>query len=123
MYLRLRTLNIFFGIVMLFAMLPFGLSAVCCGLFAASVINFCINAHVAGREIGFGLTKQIRIVTPIILNSTVMGIIIYALQYIIDGSWNQTIIGFALGIITYIGLSIAFQTRTCELLIKFIRKK
>lgn len=121
-YLKLQIFNIVCGLGLLFALLPFGLSAVCCGLFLSCCISFTVNSVVAGRHISFGFFRQVKAVFPILVNSAVMAIIIYALQYIIQGSWLQISLGALIGLVVYAGLSIAFQTSTCRLFLRILRK-
>lgn len=121
--LKLQSVNVVCGILFLFAMLPFGLSAVCCGLIATSTICFVVNSHVAGRHIGLGFARQFKIIIPLLVNSCIMAIIVYGVQSIIVGDWLKVIVGLIVGILTYVALSVAFQTRTCVLVFKVFRNK
>lgn len=122
-YLRLRAFSVICGGVFLFGMLPFGLSAVCCGLFAGSVITFAVNATVAGASIGLGLSRQVKAVSPAIVSSVVMAAVVYGVQSILVGEWLRVTVGILTGLLTYTGLSVVFQTGTCSLVARLLRKK
>lgn len=122
-YLRLQTFNVVCGLVLLVAMLPFGLSAVCCGLFANSVICFAVNAHFAGSKIGLGIISQVKAIMPSLANAAITGIVVYGVQSILVGEWLRVLVGILVGLLSYIGLSVVFLTGTCELVVDLLRNK
>lgn len=122
-YLRLKIMSLLLGIAAFVVFLPFGLSAVCCGYFAASGLTYLIVAHISGRKIGVSLMQQIRVLIPIIANSMIMGVAMYAFQYIIPDPWTQIILCSIIGVAIYTILSVAFMTDTCKLLVSTIRRK
>ena len=121
-YLRLQLFNILCGLALLAAMLPLGLSAVCCGLFAASLAGYTAGATAGGGRIGLGFYRQVRAVFPILLNSAVMAGIMYALRFIIHGEWAQIALGSLIGLTVYTGLSVAFQTDTCRMILRLVHR-
>jgi len=120
--LRLRAFSVVCGVSFLFGMLPFGLSAVCCGLFASSVISYAVNARVAGATIGLGLFKQARTISPVIAISAIMAVVIHGVQSILVEDWMRVSVGIAIGLLSYTGLSAVFQTDTCRLVANLVRK-
>lgn len=122
-YLRLQTFNVVCGLVLLAAMLPFGLSAVCCGLFANSVICFAVNARFAGSKIGLGIISQVKAILPSLANAAITGIVVYGVQSILVGEWLRVSVGILVGLLSYIGLSVVFLTGTCELVVDLLRNK
>lgn len=121
--LKLQLFNVLCGVIFLFAMLPFGLSAVCCGLLATAAICFMVNSHVAGRGMDFGFFNQLKTILPILVNSAIMAIVIYGVQSIIEGEWLKVAVGGVAGLFTYVGISVVFQTRTCTLVVNVFRNK
>ncbi len=121
-YLKLQTFNVICGLGLLLGSLPYGLSAVCCGLFVASAASFLLNATVAGSTIGLGLWRQLKTISPILLLSLIIGIVVYGVAYIIEGEWLRVIVGILVGLLSYIGLAVVFQTSTCELVVSLLRK-
>ena len=122
-YLKLQTFSVVSGLVILFVMLPFGLSAVCCGLFANSVIGYVANSRVAGAKINLGFIRQVKSILPILINAVIMGIVVYGVQTILFGEWLRVGVGILVGLLSYIGLSVVFQTSTCELVVELLRNK
>lgn len=122
-YLKLQTFSVVSGLVILFVMLPFGLSAVCCGLFANSAIGYMVNSRVAGAKINLGFIRQVKSILPILINATIMGIVVYGVQTILFGEWLRVGVGILVGLLSYIGLSVVFQTSTCELVVELLRNK
>lgn len=122
-YLKLQTFSVVSGLVILFVMLPFGLSAVCCGLFANSAIGYMVNSRVAGAKINLGFIRQVKSILPILINATIMGIVVYGVQTILLGEWLRVGVGILVGLLSYIGLSVVFQTSTCELVVELLRNK
>lgn len=121
--LKLQIFNVACGVIFLFAMLPFGLSAVCCGLLATAAICFMVNSQVAGRGMDFGFFNQLKTILPILVNSTIMAIVIYGVQSIVEGEWLKVAVGGVAGLFTYMGISVVFQTRTCMLVVNVLRNK
>lgn len=122
-YLKLQTFSVVSGLVILFVMLPFGLSAVCCGLFANSAIGYMLNSRVAGAKINLGFLRQVKSILPILINAAIMGIVVYGVQTILFGEWLRVGVGILVGLLSYIGLSVVFQTSICELVVELLRKK
>lgn len=122
-YLKLQTFSVVSGLVILFVMLPFGLSAVCCGLFANSAIGYMVNSRIAGAKINLGFLRQVKSILPILINAAIMGIVVYGVQTILFGEWLRVGVGILVGLLSYIGLSVVFQTSTCELVVELLRKK
>lgn len=122
-YLKLQTFSVVSGLVILFVMLPFGLSAVCCGLFANSAIGYMVNSRVAGAKINLGFLRQVKSILPILINAAIMGIVVYGVQTILFGEWLRVGVGILVGLLSYIGLSVVFQTSICELVVELLRKK
>lgn len=121
--LKLQSFNVACGIFCLFILLPFGLSAVCCGLFVTSAISFILNSHIAGGEIGFGLFRQMGTILPTIVNSLIMAALVYGVQSLLIGEWLRVAVGILVGLLSYIGLAVLFQTETCNLVINMLRNK
>ena len=123
-YLRLQAFGVVIGLLSLVALIPFGLSEVCCGLALSAGITYCACAIVAGREINLGLWTQLRAILPILLNAAIMAVVIYLLIIIIQGGvWLQIFLSALIGILVYAGLSVAFQTTTINLIGRLLRRR
>lgn len=117
LYFCLQLMNAVIGVSTLAILLPFGLSIVCVGLVASSVISYVINAHKAGNCLKLGLRKQLRAILPILANAVIMASLMFAVQFLCNGVWEQIVTGLLTGLITYVGLSLIFQTRLCKTLL------
>lgn len=122
-YLRLQLVGVITGLVALVALIPFGLSAVCCGMALTAGITYCVSASVAGGKVGLSLWTQLRTVFPILLNAAIMAAVIYCLLFIIQGEWLQICLSALIGLIVYAGLSVAFQTSTVNLIVRLLRRR
>lgn len=122
-YLKLKAINILIGLGFLIILLPFGLSAVCIGMAAGGFISFAINAYVSGEDIELGFIRQLKLILPTFISAAVMGATVYGVQFLVRGEWFQLCLGIATGILTYGGLSMAFQTDLCNVILKLRRKR
>lgn len=113
-YLKLQISNVVIGIIILCCTIPFGLSAVCIGLVASVSLSYIINASLCGGSIGLGLRSQLKAISPIVINATIMALIVYSLQFLITEAWIQIMLGLITGVIVYGGLSLVFQTSLCK---------
>lgn len=113
LYLKLQIVNIVIGLSLLAVTIPFGLSAVCMGLLASAALSFIINASMAGRRINLGLLKQCRLILPTLIMATLMATAVFSVQLVAVGEWIQVVLGITIGLLTYGGLSMIFQTRVC----------
>lgn len=123
-YLRLQLAGKTIGIIMLVATLPFGLSAVCCGLVVTAAASLLIAVIGAGRVIGLGLATQLKAVMPSLAFAAAMYAAIAALLWILptDDNAVKTLLGITTGILVYLGLALAFRSRDLRDLIALILK-
>ncbi len=123
-YLRLQLAGKTIGIIMLVATLPFGLSAVCCGLVVTAAASLLIAVIGAGRVIGLGLATQFKAVMPSLAFAAAMYAAITALLWILptDDNAVKTLLGITAGILVYLGLALAFRSRDLRDLIALILK-
>lgn len=119
-YLKLMSLNILFGIIIFAIMVSFGLSAVCIGMTLCSAINFAVNAHIAGNNIGLGLKQQLKLILPTLLIAIVMCFSVYEVQLLFDEYWIKIGLGIVTGVFTYGGLSIIFRYDLCSNIFKLL---
>lgn len=123
-YLRLQLASKSVGILMLIVMLPFGLSAVCCGLVVTAAVSLLIAIIGGGRRIGLGLMVQAKSVLPSLLFSAAMYGAILLLLYVLPSEDNavRVVLGIVAGILVYLGLALAFRSRDLRDLIALILK-
>ncbi len=123
-YLRLQLVAKGIGILSLAVMIPFGLSAVCCGLVVTAVVGLIIAIMGAGRRIGLGLRTQFQAVLPSLLFSAAMYGAIAGLLWVLptDDNAVRVLLGVIAGIIVYFGLALAFRSRDLRDLVSLVLK-
>lgn len=122
-YLRLQLVFLCVSMAMLGLTIGHGLSAVCCGLFVATSINYWMSTRYGGRMVGIPFLDQVKMIFPILLNAFAMAVVMYFMQFLIDGHWLQIIFCSLIGIVVYLVLSVAFQTNTCRLALQSLTGK
>ena len=123
-YLRLQLASKSVGILMLIVMLPFGLSAICCGLVVTAIVSLLIAIIGGGRRIGLGLMVQAKAVLPSLLFSATMYGAILLLLHVLPSEDNavRVVLGIIAGILVYLGLALAFRSRDLRDLVALILK-
>lgn len=123
-YLRLQLICKAFGIIMLIVMLPFGLSAVCCGLVVTAAVSLTIAIVGAGRKVGLGLLVQAKAVLPSLLLSAAMYAAIALLLWLLPSEDNavKALLGITSGILVYLGFALAFRSRDLRDLVALLLK-
>lgn len=123
-YLRLQLVAKGIGILSLAVVIPFGLSAVCCGLVVTAVVGLIIAIMGAGRRIGLGLRTQFKAVLPSLLFSAAMYGAIAGLLWVLptDDNAVRVLLGVIAGILVYFGLALAFRSRDLRDLVSLVLK-
>ncbi|MCM1070750.1 MAG: lipopolysaccharide biosynthesis protein [[Clostridium] fimetarium] len=123
-YLRLQLAAKGVGLLSLAALIPFGLSAVCCGLVVTAVVGLVIAIIGGGRRIGLGLRTQFKAVLPSLLFSAAMYGAIVGLLWILptDDNAVRVLLGVIAGILVYFGLALAFRSRDLRDLVSLVLK-
>jgi len=110
-YLKLQVWSKTIGVASLCALIPAGLTAVCCGLCVTAGISLLLNMRLGGRSIGLGIIKQCRALLPtILMTATMYGTVTLCIRMFPD-IFTQLIVGCVIGLVTYIGLALIFQSR------------
>ena len=96
--------TIAFSIV--FLTIPFGIIWMMVGKSCYDFIAFSINCHYTGKILGYGWKKQIKEILPIILKSLIMGAIVFAATFALEGWWAKVLIGVPCGMVVYFIIAI-----------------
>ncbi len=123
LFLRLEIYKKILGVVMLCITLPLGIMAMCIGRVMISLIALALNTYYTGRLLDLGFWKQMRDLLPTLLNSLLMGILIYIVQGCLSGSLLQLSVGFILGVIYYVVSNYFLQTTEWKEFILIIKRK
>lgn len=109
LFLRLEIIKKVIVTMVMIVTLQIGVLAMCWGMIFTSLFSLIINTHYTSQLIHVGFVRQMRDLTPILLASAVMGIIVYGLTIIISNLYIQLLVGIIVGIITYFGISKVFK--------------
>ena len=69
-------------------------------------IAFSINCHYTGKILGYGWKKQMKEILPIILKSLIMGAVVFAATFSLEGWWAKILIGVPCGMVVYFVIAI-----------------
>ena len=89
------------GIFLLVVAIPFGIIWMMVGKAAYSVIVYSMNCYYTNKLFDYGFIKQIKVLIPIILNSLLMGAVVFFSVYFLQSNVLKLILGIPLGIFTY----------------------
>lgn len=113
LFLRLEVIKKAIITVAIFICVPFGVMGICVGSVCTSLICLAINTYYTGKLIHVGFFRQMMDMTPTLLASFTMGVIIYFSVMPFNSDIMKLAIGIPLGVIIY--LSIAKVCRMPEL--------
>lgn len=103
LFLRLEIIKKIVGVCIMCITIPLGITAMCIGMVASSLISLFINTYYTGKLINIGCLKQMRDLTPIFINSLIMGGIVYFSIQISDNDILQLSLSIIVGVLSYIG--------------------
>ena len=104
----------------------FGIMSICIGSIFAALVSMFANSYFTGKEIQFGIVKQLKEMLPSMFYSSLMGLIIYISTIFISSMLLKVLIGIFIGVVSYLLISIVtksqdlkyLQTLVCEKLKK-----
>lgn len=80
--LKLEVYKRSFGLLTIFASIPFGVTGMCVGFIGFYVYCFCMNTFFISKTLHFSFFSQIKDLLPILVNSIVMGVLVWAITCI-----------------------------------------
>lgn len=99
------------GLALLFLSIPWGIMWMMIGKAAYSIIVYSMNCYYTKKILSYGLTKQLKVLNPYLMQSLIMGAVVYVAMYYIEGDVSKIAVGIPLGIIIYICESIVFKNK------------
>ena len=103
LFLRIEIIKKIVGVCIMCITIPFGITAMCLGMVASSLISLFINTYYTGKLIDIGYLKQMRGLLPILFNSLLMGSMVYLFIQLFNNDFVKLIVGVFIGAISYIG--------------------
>ncbi len=122
LFLRLEVIKKLFGVLVLLIAVPLGVLALCVGIVVTSVVSLFINTHYTGKILDLGVIKQIKDITPAFLNSLLMGIVIFCVQFLFEDDLLRLLLGIILGPILYGMVALVVTPTDVRYFIRFLSK-
>lgn len=113
-------------IITLIITIPLGVKVIIIGHVITTFISFFINAYMPGKLFGYGALAQLKDMTPVLITTTVMAIIVFSTVFFIENLFLKLIIGGITGIGVYGLVSYLLKIEEVEevkLLLIEIRRK
>ncbi len=122
LFLRLEIIKKIVGVCIMCITIPLGITAMCVGMVASSLISLFINTYYTGKLINIGYLKQMKDVFPILIVSLIMGIVVYVTILFFTSDFTKLIIGIPLGMFIYIVGTYLLAHEELSELVKIIKK-
>lgn len=122
LFLRLEIVKKILSVCIIFISVPLGIIYMCYGRVVTSVLCLFINTYYTGKLIQVGFMKQMQDLTPTLLYSLSMGLLIwFGIQWI-PNMVLQIIIGILVGVIYYIGIAKLTKSADLEYVIILLKE-
>lgn len=123
LFLRLEIYKKILGVATLCVTIPMGITAMCVGRVFTSWVALAMNTHYTGKLIHLGFFQQMKDYIPTLLNSFVMGAIVYGVTLVISSSGLQLLAGVIVGATYYILSNYLLKTMEWNELISIVKRK
>lgn len=107
--LKLEIVKKSIAIAILFAMMPFGIIAICWGQFLYNLIATVLNTRYTNMLIGLPFKAQMRDFMPYLGCALFMGCAVVGITFVIPSYGWQLVVGIPLGILSYISAVYIFM--------------
>ena len=108
LFLRLEVIKKIVGVCIMCITIPLGITAMCIGMVASSLIALFINTFYTGKLIDIGYLKQMRDLLPIFINSLLMGGVVFITIQFIMNDFFKLMVGGIIGGLYYLLSSYIF---------------
>lgn len=109
LFLRLEIIKKIIITVAIFICVPFGIMGICIGAVCTSIINLAINTHYTGKLINVGFLRQMIDLTPTLLASLAMGVVVYLATMPLSSEWLKLVVGIPVGMVFYLAVAWLFR--------------
>lgn len=123
LFLQLEIYKKILGVVTLCVTIPMGITAMCIGRVFTSWIALTINTHYTGKLIHLGFFQQLKDYIPTLINSFIMGTIVYMVTLVIPSSGMQLLAGIIVGATYYILSNALLKTMEWKEFILIAKRK
>lgn len=109
LFLRLEIIKKVLITAVVFVCVPFGIIGICCGSVFTSLACLAINTYYTGKLIHVGFLRQMIDMTPTLIASLAMGVVVYLAVMPFDSDVVKLAVGIPLGVILYLGIAKVFK--------------
>ena len=125
--LKLELIKKPIAFLILFASIPFGIWWMCLGRAFYSFFAFVVNCYYTNKIMDYGLIKQLKMLMPIFIYSTIMFALMYLTSSLDVNVYWKLIVGIVVGVLSYLLMAIALKDESlqdlCDILLKKFQKK
>lgn len=121
-FLRLEIIKKILGIIVLCVSIYFGIYAIAMGTLISGIISTFINAYPNVKLLKYSCLEQWKDISPSLILSLIMGIIIYSIKYLCLTSWLTLILQIVVGGIIYVSMAKIFKLECYVYLIKTFKE-
>lgn len=121
--LKLELIKKTIAFAILIVSIPFGIKWMIIGKACYEFIAFVFNCYYTGKILNYGFLKQINQILPIAFRSLLMGIVVYFSIKLIEINIIKILLGFIVGIITYLFLGFIMHDKMLYFLIRELKKR
>lgn len=112
------------AVTILFASIMGGLSIMCVGLILYSIADIFIVTRFTKRLLpNVTFLKEMKVLLPILIQSVVMGLIVYCLKFVIHSDALLLSVGLITGIMVYVLLSVILKNQEFKYLYSQLKRK
>ena len=122
-FLKLEIYKKIMGVSILCVTIPMGLVAMCYGKIVGGVIGMAINTYYTNKLIGYGFWKQMKDLFPILIQSLIMGILVFFVVNHLSSLGAQLFFGIVVGALYYIVSSYFLKFKELQDIIEIISRK
>lgn len=123
LFLRLEIYKKFLGLGILCATIPMGLMVMCVGKVFSSLICLALNTYYTGKLIHLGFFSQMKDLLPTLLNSLIMGGLVYISTLLLSAPCWRLMAGMLVGIGYYLISNILLGSTEWKELLLIIKRK
>ena len=122
-FLRLEIYKKILGVAVLCVTIPLGLVAMCYGRLFSSVFCLTLNTYYTNKLIGYGFWKQMKDLLPILIQSFIMGGIVFLVVKHLSSLGAQLLFGIIVGALYYILSSYFLKFKELQDIIDIVSRK
>lgn len=121
-FLKLEVVKKVVGLIILGVSLPFGVYALAFSSIISGIISSFINAYPNKRLLDYSYQEQIKDIMPSLINSIIMGAIVYLLNFLSLPVWRILMLQIIVGVTVYFGLAKILKLESFNYLLNTVKE-